>query len=460
MSPLQQDTRHASVPRRRIAVVGSGIAGLSCAWALSTSHDVTLYERDSRLGGHANTLDVEGPGGAPLAVDTGFVVYNVPAYPNLDALLDHLGVETRPTDMSFAVSLDRGRLEYSGTDLPGLFAQPRNLLRPRFWRMLADLLRFYRLAPPALDTLDETTTLGDWLDRNRFSTALQDDHLLPMAAAIWSCPTGQVRDYPARAFIRFCVNHGLLQVSGRPVWRTIVGGSRVTVGLLRDAIARTGTVLTGHAIVAVRPTPDGVVLTDQAGTRTAFDAVVLACHAPDALALLPDAPARTREALAAFRTTANRAVLHRDPALMPGRRRAWSSWNLIGSGGRQTGAPCVTYWMNRLQGLPGRQEVFVSLNPVREPDPATVLHTEQYAHPMFDATAQAAQRAVWAVQGIDGLWFAGAWLGAGFHEDGLQAGLAVAEALGGVRRPWSVENENGRMPGPPLAAPLVRSRAA
>ncbi len=435
--------RHAAFNRAgNVAVIGSGISGLSCAWSLAPRRAVTLYERDTRLGGHSNTVQDAG-----IPVDTGFIVYNVPAYPNLHALLGHLGVETIGTDMSFAVSLDEGRLEYAGTDLRGLFAQRSNLARPRFWRMLAELLRFYRMARERLDGVSEATTLGEFLDTEGDFRVMARDHLLPMAAAIWSCPTGAVRDYPARAFLRFCDNHGLLQVRDRPEWRTIVGGSQEYVRRLAAGIE---TIRAGSAARLVMPGHDGVRITDSDGETRRYDAVVLACHAPDALALLPSAPTALRRTLAAFRTTQNHAVLHQDATLMPQRRAAWSSWNVIGASEPGLAPPCVTYWMNRLQSLHSERPLFVTLNPTRAPDPLLTLREESYAHPLFDAGALAAQRALWSMQGEAGLWFAGAWLGSGFHEDGLQTGLAVADALGGVRRPWSVAVESGRLPGPAL----------
>lgn len=440
--------------RRRIAVVGAGIAGLSCAWALGAFHEVTLYERDGRLGGHSNTVEISA-GGAPFPVDTGFIVYNEPAYPNLRSLFAHLGIQTTPSEMSFAVSLDHGRLEYAGTDLAGLFGQRRNLLRPRFWRMLAELLRFYRLAPAALDDIGDDVTLGAWLDANGPFRAMREDHLLPMAAAIWSCPAGMVEAYPARAFIRFCRNHGLLQVSGRPVWRTVSGGARRYVERLRRDF--TGAIRLGQAVREVRPGRHGVAVTIENGDCEVYDDVVLACHGPEALALLPAAPDRLRHTLAAFRTTENLAVLHGDPSFMPKRRAVWSSWNLIGTADAAE-PPCVTYWMNRLQNLPTRTPVFVTLNPARAPD--AVWRSERYAHPVFDRATLVAQRRLWTMQGETGLWFAGAWLGSGFHEDGLQAGLAVAEAAGGIHRPWNLPNGLDRMPGPALMPrPITREAA-
>ncbi len=437
---------------QRIAVIGTGIAGLSAAWLLQQRHDVTVYEAEDRVGGHSCTLAT--PWGVP--VDVGFIVYNETNYPNLTALFRHVGVATRPSTMSFAVSLDGGRLEYNGTDIPGLFAQKRNLVRPRFLRMVRDILRFYRTAPGHIAELwDTLEPLGSYLDRHGYSAAFQQDHLLPMAAAIWSTPCAEMRAHPAAAFLRFCDNHGLLQVDGRPAWRTVAGGSREYVTRLAAPLA--GRILTGRPVRAVVREAQGVAIHDAGGEVRRFDQVVIAGHADQALGMLADADARETALLGAFRPSLNRTLLHTDSRLMPRRRRAWASWNYLGplSDTADPGLPCVTYWMNELQGLAG-PDVFVTLNPTIEPRPETVLFEGQFNHPAFDATALRAQRELWSLQGVRRTWFAGAWFGAGFHEDGLQAGLAVAEAIGGVRRPWSVPDESGRIHLPPLAHRRVR----
>jgi predicted NAD/FAD-binding protein len=420
--------------RQRIAVVGGGITGLSCAWLLAQRHEVTLFEALPRLGGHSHTVEV---GGAP--VDTGFIVYNEPAYPNLTALFAHLGVATDPTDMSFSVSLNEGGLEYAGSGLRALFAQPRNLLRPRFWTMLRDLVRFYRTAPQDCARLGEVS-LGAYLRQGQYGEAFLHDHLYPMIAAVWSCPAGKAADLPAAAFIRFCENHGLLKLAGRPLWRTVRGGSREYVSRLRAAYS--GTLRQGEPVTALTRRPDEVLLSTASGTER-FDQVVLACHADEGLALLNDPTAAERDIIGAFRTTPNEVILHQDKAAMPRRPRAWAAWNYLG--GAQTVA--VTYWMNQLQRLPGGQNWFVTLNPLRSLRGAVLRQI--FTHPVFDLPALRAQARLWEVQGVNRTWFCGAWWGAGFHEDGLQAGLAVAEALGGVSRPWRVANQNGRIPAPP-----------
>jgi len=445
---------HRCAPSK-IAVVGSGISGMSAAWLASGVHDVTLYEAATRLGGHSHTVEAPTPRG-PVPVDMGFIVYNEANYPNLEALFAHLGVPTQPSDMGFAVSLDNGALEYGGNDFSTLFAQWRNLVRPRFWSMLSDLARFYREAPLHACALDaKMTSLGDYLTAEGYGRAFQNDHLLPQAAAIWSASVRDIRTYPAAAFIRFCDNHGLLElkIRDRPLWRTVRGGSRTYVERLTAAFA--DKVRRGRMVTSIARTPAGVIVRDCRGGVERFDEVVVATHADEALRLVESPAARERALLGAFAYSRNHAVLHCDASLMPRRRRTWSAWNYVGgSGPGSQAAPSITYWMNRLQGLPEDAPLFVSLNPQRAPDPAKVIRTEIYGHPIFDAAAMQAQRQLWSLQGEGGLWWCGAYFGAGFHEDGLQAGLAVAEALGSGRRPWSTPNESGRIH---LGRPAARS---
>ncbi len=424
-----------------IAVIGSGISGMSAAWLLSEAHRVTVYESAPRIGGHTCTVTAPDPTG-PTPVDMGFIVYNEVTYPNLTALFRHLEVPTRPTDMSFGVSLDEAALEYGTVDLAALFAQKRNLLSPRFWRMLWDLARFYREAPTDLASLESgLTTLGAYLEAHRYGPGFIEDHLLPMAAAIWSTPAGKVGDHPAASFIRFCQNHGLLKLTNRTPWRSVVGGSRAYIERLTARYA--DRIRLGCGVREIRRDPGGVRVRDSAGEECRYDHVVIATHSDEALTLLADRSSAESEILGAIRYGANEAVLHRDTTLMPRRRAAWSSWNYLGA--REGGAPSLTYWMNQLQDLGPAGPVFVTLNPGTAPDPATVIHTESFAHPLFDAEAIKAQRALWSLQGVRRTWFCGAYFGAGFHEDGLQAGLAVAEALGGVRRPWTVVGESDRI---------------
>jgi predicted NAD/FAD-binding protein len=440
----------------RIAVIGSGISGLSAAWLLSKSHDVVLIEEDARAGGHSNTVDAPSKAGR-VAVDTGFIVYNVESYPNLVALFSHLDVETAPASMSFAVSLDRGRYEYSGNGVAGLFGQPSNIFSPSHVRMVADLLRFFREAPRLLERTDATDlSLGQYLGDAGYSQAFVTRHILPMAAAIWSTPSASVMAFPARAFVRFFQNHGLLQVADRPQWRTVVGGSRAYLARMLEPLAGRLRLASGARCIIRHGSGVDVVT---GNGRETFDHCVLATHADTALALLgADAAADERNLLGPFRYIANRAILHRDPAHMPRRRRLWSSWNYLGGTTETGGDLSVTYWMNNLQPLgPGAGDLFVTLNPVQKIAPDRTISAFDYSHPMFDGATERAQRSLWALQGVRRTWFCGSYFGFGFHEDGLQSGLAVAEALGGVRRPWTVKGQSSRIHLPPLEVPRIVS---
>ncbi len=442
---------------------------MAASWLLSQRHKVTVYEQADRLGGHSNTVEAE-INGMRHAVDTGFIVYNEPNYPNLTALFRHLEVETKPTDMSFGVSLDDGALEYGSDGLRALFAQPLNAVNPRFWSMIRDLVRFYREAPCGISVAAPQRTsvsLGELLERDGYGRAFRDDHLLPMAAAIWSAPARTLLDYPAESFIRFCSNHGLLTLSQRPQWRTVVGGSRTYVQRLTRLYA--DRVCLNRAVRSIRRLADGVQLVDAAGRTETFDHVVIATHANQALALLDDPSLAESTLLSPFRYERNLAVLHTDASLMPKRRAAWSSWNYLGQRSdilsHQHGIAaqqklCVTYWMNKLQGIESDRPLFLTLNPARQPQAGTIQHTEIYQHPIFDRAANLAQRSLWSLQGHNRTWFCGAYFGAGFHEDGLQAGLAVGEALGRVRRPWTVLNESGRIALQGDAASRVADAAA
>lgn len=427
------------VNRQTIAVIGTGIGGMSAAWLLNEGHDITVYEKNVRIGGHSNTVVAPGENGT-VPVDTGFIVYNERNYPNLTALFRHLNVPVKNSDMSFAASLGNGTLEYAGTDLNRLFGQRRNVVRPRFWRMLRDLARFYRDAPAFLDEADaDALSLAAYLQRECYGESFIEDHLLPMGAAIWSTTAQEIRDYPAVAFIRFFVSHGLLTVTGRPQWRTVDGGSREYVDRLtepwRDRVRFGG-------VRAVRRTPNGVEVTEANGAIRLFDHAVIATHADEAFALLTDPDPLEQSLLGGWHYTKNRAVLHRDPTLMPRRRRVWSSWNFIDGDSDRL---CVTYWMNRLQSINDKDPLFVTLNPVHEPAPGSVIYETEYTHPFFDNAALAAQHRLWSLQGRRRTWFCGSYFGHGFHEDALQSGLAVAEQLGGLRRPWAVDGESDRI---------------
>jgi predicted NAD/FAD-binding protein len=423
-----------------IAVIGSGISGLSAAWLLSKSQNVTLYEADSRLGGHSNTVSVRTPeGGVP--VDTGFIVFNERNYPNLTALLAHLDVESAQSSMSFAVSIAGGKMEYCGRHLNGLFGQRRNLIRVEHWQLVGDILRFFRQARRQLDSCSDDISIEEFLKRFGYSKAFVQDHILPISAAIWSTPTRGMLDFPARTFIEFFDNHSLLQVT-RPPWRTVRGGSHEYV---RKLVAQSGfETVTGSQIRDVRRSPEGVVIAFADGSSRRFDHVIMACHADQALALLGAPSAEEHRLLSSFRYTKNRAVLHTDPRFMPRRKHLWSAWNYLrGSDGEENLS--LTYWMNRLQPLATKTNIFVTLNPHQGFADGTVQMEVDYEHPLLDSAAVKAQSQLWRIQGEGGIWFAGSWMGYGFHEDGLQAGLEIAERIGPVNRPWSVATQRDRI---------------
>lgn len=443
--------RDQQIPKR-IAIIGTGISGMSAAWMLAPDHDITVYESASRIGGHSNTVTVDCDGSA-VDVDTGFIVYNELTYPNLAALFDYLDVATLETNMSFAASLRGGTTEYSGESIAGLVAQKRNLVRGRFWSMLYDLQRFYRNAPrDVLNGNAAGQTLGGYLCAGEYGEAFVRDHLLPLSAAIWSASPGDMLAYPVEAFVQFHENHGLLKFVDRPIWRTISGGSKTYVKkLTRDFADR---IILDARIRRVRRTSGGVEIFHDDGRCEYFDQVIFATHADQALALLEDPTEAELSLLSSFRYSTNFAYLHSDVSLMPKRKPVWASWNYI-DGKYSTGALVVTYWMNKLQDLGTDKDLFVTLNPEQLPQEHLCHRVETYQHPVIDGAAIKAQQQLWSLQEVNDTWYCGAYFGAGFHEDGLQAGLAVAEQLGGRRRPWSVENESGRIQ---VKSPLLEAR--
>ena len=424
----------------RIAIVGTGISGLGCAHALRRvgGFDITVYEAATRLGGHTNTVDVV-IDGKSFAVDTGFLVFNERAYPSLVRLLGELDVPIAASEMTFAVSLPvSGRfgtrsLEWCDSNLNGIFAQRRNLASPPFWRMLADIVRFNRQAARFAQTADASEgndiSLGEFLDQHRFSEPFRNWYLLPMAGAIWTCPPATMLRYPLHTFVGFCHNHGLLQVTRRPRWFAVRGGARQYVLAIAD---RLPDVRVDDPVLAVeRNESSGQVQVTSRHGRENFDHVVLACHGDQTLRLLLDADFGERSLLAPVRFLRNRAVLHTDIRLLPQQRAVWSAWNYMSSGGASPDLS-VTYLLNKLQPLPTMTPVLLTLNPLRLPDPARTIAEFDYEHPIFDAAAIAALRRLPKQQGRRRLWFAGAWTGYGFHEDGLRSGLAVAQGLCGL----------------------------
>ena len=420
---------------RRIAVVGAGISGLASAWLLGRQHQVTLFEAGDYLGGHTHTVDVTLEG-KTHPVDTGFLVFNEKTYPNLIALFALLGVDSVETEMSFAVSLQSPDLEWAGSNLATIFGQKRNLLRRPFWSMLSDILRFNRESTAWLASHpDSSRSLQDFLSEGSYSEAFSEWYLLPMAAAIWSCPTGQMRAMPLATFIRFCQNHGLLQVFDRPMWRSVKGGGREYVRKIAEQL---DDIRLACPVYNIGREGRGLRVVHARGSEY-FDQVVMACHSDQALAILGETASNAQaDVLSAIRYQPNRAVLHTDPALLPRDKKLWSAWNyftadaLAGASERPVG---VSYLINKLQPLPFQQPVVVTLNPAREPDPARVIAEYDYAHPIFDGPAIAAQQRLAAVQGQNGIWLAGAWGSYGFHEDGLKSALRVVNDMG-ILAPW------------------------
>ncbi len=430
----------------RIAVIGSGISGLASGFLLRNHADVHLFESAERIGGHSNTVDAHF-GDVSVPVDTGFIVYNPLNYPNLMSLFALLSVPNLKTDMSFSVSLGQGELEYEGS-IKGLLAQPANLFKKRYWSMIADLLRFYKTASSQAMDGPANETLGQFVARRGYGSPFIDDHLVPMGAAIWSASTNSMMNFPVRAFMRFMENHKLLNFIDRPQWRTVAGGSREYV--TRIAAHLVDRINLNTNIRHLRRTNGGVMVNIEGQGEIWFDAVVLAAHADQSLALIQDASKDEREILSAFQFQNNCAVLHSDAKLMPKRRGAWAAWNYVSnsppgqSRGANLGEPeptaandlCLTYWMNRLQSIDLAYPLYETLNPINKPDKELIHGEFHYRHPVFDEKAIAAQPLLGQIQGKNGLFFAGAWTGFGFHEDGLKSAVAVAKTLG-ANIPWS-----------------------
>jgi predicted NAD/FAD-binding protein len=411
----------------KVAIIGAGISGLVCASKLQSRHNVSVFEKSTWIGGHTHTIDVP-LDGRTYAIDTGFIVFNERNYPNFTALLRKLGVSSQATQMTFGFSSDRTGLEYSGTSLDGLFAQRRNLLRPGHWYMLAEILRFFRCARGLLATPDESISLGDFLDHHQFSVDFREQHLLPMGAAIWSSPTNQMLDFPALSFARFFDNHGLLGLRDRPEWRVIEGGSKSYVDALsapfRDLIR-----LESH-IQSISRGPNGVVISAADGPPETFDAVVLACHSDEALAILSDATQQEKEVLGSIRYQRNQVTLHTDASVLPRNERATAAWNYRVRSDT-TAQTTLTYHMNRLQGIDAPVPFLVTLNSRDAIDPKLVLGDYEYSHPIFDSHAIAAQRKGEGLGRENSSAFCGAYWGYGFHEDGVNSGLIAAEQIEG-----------------------------
>jgi predicted NAD/FAD-binding protein len=405
----------------RIAVVGSGISGMASAWLLGREHEVVLLEANDYVGGHTHTHEVES-GGTTYAVDSGFIVFNPDNYPLLTRMFNELDVPSQPTTMSFAVRDERTNLEYGATDLASLFCQRRNLVSPRFIGMVRDIMRFYREAPAVLNLPGEGPTVGQYLATNHYGSLFRDNHLLPMTSALWSSPAAKALDFPLKYLVTFMTNHHMMQVDARPAWRVVTGGSQRYVDALK---ARWRVQVRLNAPVRQVRRIEGMVDID--GER--FDHVVLACHSDQALAILAEPTQSERDILGAIGYQQNDTVLHTDTRVLPRRRKAWSAWNVLVPG--DAGAPCtVTYCMNLLQSLDAPETFCVSLNCGDRIDPSRVLRRMRYAHPEYTHASVAARQRKAEIQGRGGVWFAGAYWGWGFHEDGMRSALDVVNGLG------------------------------
>ncbi|MFN7114679.1 MAG: NAD(P)/FAD-dependent oxidoreductase [Alphaproteobacteria bacterium] len=414
----------------RIAIIGTGISGLGAAYLLAPHHDITVYEKETRTGGHSRTINIE-IDARQIPVDTGFIVFNERNYPHLTAMFRHLGVETQKSDMSFGVSIRGGDLEYGSK---GMFSQKKNLLRPAFWRMIFDILRFNRAAEKMLDHPAEMT-LAECLDKLGMGDWFRRYYLQAMGAAIWSCSVETILEFPAHSFIRFFKNHGLLTVNDHPQWYTVTGGSREYVRKLSAGFA--DKIKTGTGATRVRRIAGGVEVTDAQGHTEIFDRAVFACHADEALALLADADPLENDILSAFRYNENRVVVHDDVSFMPRRRGAWASWVYL-SEEAQDKAPVVSlsYWMNNLQNLPTEKPVIITLNPGRAPAAGSVLNEHVFSHPVFTLAAIRAQKRMHELQGRRDVCFCGAYMRYGFHEDGLLSAVDLCRDVFGVNPPW------------------------
>ncbi len=414
-----------------IAIIGSGIAGLSAAYLLQNQHSITLYEKEPRLGGHSRTITVK-HGDRIIPVDTGFIVFNERNYPNLTALFARLGVKVKASDMTYAFTMRDGWFEWGAKDLNTIFGQRRNLLRPWYLKVVSEVLRFNREVVGRVAN-EPNITLGALIDAMGLSENFKRYYLLPISGAIWSCPPQQMLAFPAQVFVNFFNNHSLLTMDGQPQWLTVDGGSQQYVQKLAATLKRRPQ--PGRAVVRVIRQAAGARVHDSNGQDTAFDHVVFACHTDEALALMADPNDAERKALGAIRYQENRAILHKDPRFMPKRRRCWAAWNYHAASEGKEPAVTLTYWMNRLQAIDERYPLFVTLNPATPIAEQDIFDATTFHHPVFDTGAIEAQRTLALMQGERNTWFCGAYMRHGFHEDGLISAMAVAERLG-ARAPW------------------------
>ena len=435
------DNPSSSSPVLDIGIIGSGIAGLSCAWLLGKRHSVTLYEKKDYFGGHCNTVEVE-QHSSIIPIDTGFIVYNEQNYPNLTQLFSTLNVNTQDSEMSFSVSLDRGRFEFGTNGINAIFAQRSNLLRPEFWRILKDIRKFFSQTTKmsSLKSQSNDLTLEEFLINHNYSQSFANKFILPMAGAIWSTDPADILHQPLDNFLSFFLSHGLLSIEKNITWKTVTGGSQEYVKKIISELQQHKTLKSN--ITRITRNQSGVILTGSDGNSFKHDAIVVATHANNALALLEQPSKQEKQLLGAFRYIDNKAFLHSDENLMPKRKRTWSSWNFLGSDNNRV---IVSYWMNLLQSINKSRNFIVTLNPEASPKEELIYRSFSYSHPYFDANSLSAQKQLWKLQGKNNTWFCGSYFGYGFHEDALQSGLAVAEDLGNIKRPWVLTNESNRI---------------
>lgn len=438
---FQSATPQAGQEKLNIAVIGSGISGIASAWLLSQKHHVTLFEKNNYLGGHTHTVTVQDPQGVNHAVDTGFIVYNEPNYPLLTQLFKHLNIPTQNTEMSFSVSINDGEIEYSGNNLNTLFAQRKNLFSFTHWQMITDIIRFNRIAKQSLQSpAIEGMNLADFLAQHQFSDSLKQHYLLPMAAAIWSCPTHTMLKFPARSFLQFFENHGLLNVEKRPQWQTVINGSHQYIKAMLAHTNQRLRIHTDAAVTQVMTNPSNQThsLQTEAGLFGDFDHVIFASHADETYAMLDENLKSEFGLLQAFQYQKNTAYLHSDTQLMPKRKATWAAWNYLRNTHQAEDKVAVSYWMNKLQSLDTPHPILVTLNPGVAPDSERTYAVFNYDHPVFDQAALEAQTQLKQVQGKHGYWFAGAYTGYGFHEDGLRSAVELMPHFG-VELPWQME---------------------
>ena len=431
--------------RLRIAIIGSGISGLSAAWLLSKNHEVKVFEKENRLGGHSNTVYVA-QNGNKRPVDTGFIVYNEKNYPNLTELFKILKVPTQATEMSFSVSQNKGSFEFASSGVNSLFGQRSNIFKISFWQMIGDIRSFFKDANKFLQNGDpDTTTLKQFIAMNKYRTEFIDNFILPMGAAIWSSSTSNILSQSSSSFLNFFNSHGLLTFNSPVSWRTVSGGSKEYIDRMTSSFI--DKILVNTPIKAVVRNNELVKIIDQNGKIYEFDKVVIATHADSAFKMLTSPTIEEKKLLSKFKYTRNRVILHSDPSFMPKRKAVWASWNFLGSTSQ---APTVTYWMNKLQSLPDDIPFFVTVNPTHDIKSNHVYASFEYKHPILNSETSHTQKQLWRIQGNRNIWFCGSYFGYGFHEDGIQSGLAVAEEIGNTFRPWNVINHSSRIHRKPI----------